>query len=238
MAGTAANSAISVRGEEMELAGAALHADLSGALYWPQQRALCVADLHFEKGSSFARHGQFLPPYDTRATLSRLRQVIGRYDPNIVICLGDNFHDGDGPDRLSEDDHRTLLAMQRGRDWIWIAGNHDPDPAVGIGGRFCDQIRIGEITFRHEPSIAGEEPEIAGHLHPLARVSARGRTISRKCFASNGHRMVMPAFGAFTGGLNVRNRAFQSVFHDADFVAHMLGTARLYAVSAARCLPD
>jgi DNA ligase-associated metallophosphoesterase len=222
----------------MELAGAALHADLSGALFWPQQRALCVADLHFEKGSSYARHGQFLPPYDTRATLARLRQVIGRYDPSIVICLGDNFHDGDGPGRLSDDDRRTLLTLQRGRDWIWIAGNHDPDPAAGIGGRFCDQMTIAEIVFRHEPSKESKGSEIAGHLHPLARVSTRGRMISRKCFASNGRRMVMPAFGAFTGGLNVRNGAFQSVFDGADFVAHMLGAARLYAVSAARCLPD
>lgn len=237
MAGTAASSTV-LRGEDMELAGAALHADLSGALYWPQHRLLCIADLHFEKGSSFARHGQFLPPYDTRATLSRLQRAIAHYDPAVVICLGDNFHDGDGPSRLSGDDSRMLLALQRGRDWIWIAGNHDPDPATGIGGRFSEQVVIGGIAFRHEPSSEGETPEVAGHLHPMARVSTRGRTISRKCFASNGRRMVMPAFGAFTGGLNVRHRAFQSVFNDAEFVAHMLGTARLYAVSSARCLPD
>jgi len=222
----------------LELAGAFLCADLSGALYWPDQQLLCVADLHFEKGSSFARYGQFLPPYDTRATLSRLRQVITHYDPRVVICLGDNFHDGDGPARLSEDDRHSLLALQRGRDWIWIAGNHDPDPAVGIGGRFCDQIRIGEIVFRHEPSAGNEDSEIAGHLHPLARVSARGRTVSRKCFASDGRRIVMPAFGAFTGGLNVRHLAFRSIFQGADFMAHMLGTIRLYAVAGIYCLPD
>ncbi len=222
----------------VELAGASLCADISGALYWPQQHLLCVADLHFEKGSSFARHGRFLPPYDTRATLSRLQQVIVRYDPRLVICLGDNFHDGDGPARLSDDDRRTLLALQRGRDWIWIAGNHDPDPAAGIGGRFIDQVAISGIVFRHEPSPESEISEIAGHLHPVARVSARGRTLLRKCFAGDRRRVVMPSFGAFTGGLNVRSRAFQSVFDGADFVAHMLGTARLYTVSAARCLPD
>jgi len=238
VAETAANRTIPVQGEDMELAGASLRADLSGALYWPDQRLLCVADLHFEKGSSFARRGQFLPPYDTRATLARLEQVVVRYDPRIVICLGDNFHDGDGPARLSEDDRQALFALQRRRDWIWIAGNHDPDPAAGIGGDFCDQIKIGEIALRHEPSAQGEEPEIAGHFHPLARVSTRGRMVSRKCFARNDRRMIMPAFGAFTGGLNVRHAAFQSVFDGVDFVAHMLGTTRLYAFSALRCLPD
>lgn len=238
MAGLAIHKKPVMAGEEMELAGAFLCADLSGALYWPSERLLCVADLHFEKGSSFAPHGRFLPPYDTRVTLAMLQVVIARYEPRIVICLGDNFHDGDGPARLSEDDRRTLLALQRGRDWIWIAGNHDPDPAAGIGGRFCDRLYIGGIAFRHEPSAQGEEPEIAGHLHPVARVSTRGRTLSRKCFARNDRRMVMPAFGAFTGGLNIRHAAFQSIFTGIDYVAHMLGTTRLYAVSAARCLPD
>ncbi len=238
MAGTAVHTTVPAGGEDVELAGAALHADLSGALYWPEQRLLCVADLHFEKGSSFARRGQFLPPYDTRATLARLQQVIVRYDPRLVICLGDSFHDGDGPTRLTEHDRSALCGLQRGRDWIWIAGNHDPDPAVGIGGSFCDQVQVGEIAFRHEPSAAGDDAEIAGHLHPLARVSARGRTVSRKCFANNGRRMVMPAFGAFTGGLNIRNRAFHAVFEGAEFVAHMLGATRLYAVPALRCLPE
>jgi DNA ligase-associated metallophosphoesterase len=222
----------------MELAGVSLCADLSGALYWPEERLLCVADLHFEKGSSFARRGQFLPPYDTRATLARLQHVIVRYEPRIVICLGDNFHDGDGPARLSEDDRRALVALQRGRDWIWIAGNHDPDPAAEVGGYFCDQIKIDEVVFRHEPSSQSDELEIAGHLHPLARVLTRGRMVSRKCFARNHRRMVMPAFGAFTGGLNIRHAAFQSVFEGVDFVAHMLGATRLYAFSALRCLPD
>ncbi len=238
MADTATDNSGMMHGAEMTFAGAFLCADLSGALYWPDQRLLCVADLHFEKGSSFARHGRFLPPYDTRASLSRLQQVIVCYEPCVVICLGDNFHDGDGPGRLIEDDRRALLGLQRGRDWIWIAGNHDPDPATGIGGQFCDHAKVGEIVFRHEPSVSGEDAEIAGHLHPVARISARGRTVSRKCFASNGQRIVMPAFGAFTGGLNVRHRAFQAVFDGADFVAHMLGMNRLYPVSAMRCLPD
>lgn len=237
MAGIAATSESPPYGEGMQLADASLCADLSGALYWPEQRLLCVADLHLEKGSSSARYGQFLPPYDTRATLAKLQQVVARYDPYIVVCLGDNFHDGDGPGRLDENDRSVLLELQRGRDWIWIAGNHDPDPAVGIGGRFCARIAIGSIDFRHEPDAHSKEPEIAGHLHPVARVLTRGRMLTRKCFASNGWRMVMPAFGAYTGGLNIRHNAFEIVFAGADFTAHMLGATRLYPVPAMRCVP-
>jgi len=225
-------------GEMIRLAGARLCADPSGILYWPEQRLLCVADLHFEKGSSFARSGQFLPPYDTRATLARLATMIACYDPLIVIALGDSFHDGDGPGRLQEDDLQTLRRLQHDRDWVWIAGNHDPHPAAGLAGRFMTQVVIGDIVFRHEPSGDGSRPEIAGHLHPKARVLTRGRSVSRKCFASNGHRMVMPSFGAFTGGLNVRSRAFDAVFGGSEFVAHLLGDARLYAMTASRCLPD
>lgn len=240
MGATAAARWARASGEDVGLAGAALHADLSGVLYWPRERLLCVADLHFEKASSFARRGRLLPPYDTRATLSRLREAIMRFDARIVICLGDNFHDGDGAARLSYEDRDELLALQRGRDWIWIAGNHDPDPAAGIGGRFYEHVDIGGIVFRHEPSARGGAgaAEIAGHLHPLARISARGRSLRCRCFVADGRRMVMPAFGAFTGGLNIRDRAFAPLFAGPDVVAHMLGRSRLHAVPAHRCLPD
>jgi DNA ligase-associated metallophosphoesterase len=222
----------------IELAGEELIADPAGVLYWPVQRILVVADLHFEKGSSFARRGVLLPPYDTAATLARLAQVIVRYAPRAVFALGDSFHDGDGPQRLSDDDRGGLRALQAGRDWIWIAGNHDPDPAIGIGGSFSDTVATGGIVFRHEPGALDGEAEIAGHLHPVARVLTRGRCISRRCFASDGRRMVLPAFGAFTGGLNVRDRAFAALFGTLAFTAHMLGAARLYPIAAARCLPD
>jgi len=155
-----------------------------------------------------------------------------------VISLGDSFHDGEGAGRLSMPDRETLSALQRGRDWVWISGNHDPDPAADIGGVFCDTVAIGPFVFRHEPGGRTDENEIAGHLHPVARVNVRGRTVSRKCFASDGRRMVMPAFGAYTGGLNVRDRAFAAIFEALDFTAHMLGQTRLYAISAAYCLPD
>ena len=224
------------RTEELELAGAALVADPAGILYWPAERLLAVADLHFEKASSFARYGALLPPYDTAATLARLCEAIMRYRPRAVFALGDSFHDGDGPQRLGPEDRAAIGDLQKGRDWIWIAGNHDPDPATGIGGVFTPAVAIGPLTFRHEPQ--GERGEVAGHLHPRARISARGRSVSRKCFAADAERMVLPAFGAFTGGLNIRAAAFMNVFGALCFRAHMLGSTRLYAVDAVRCLPD
>lgn len=218
--------------------GIALHADCAGALYWAEESLLVVADLHLEKGSSFARRGMLLPPYDTTETLARLARLIAHYAPRRVIALGDNFHDGGGPARLSVADRTSLAALQRGRDWIWIAGNHDPDPAEGIGGVFAATLSVGGLTFRHEPTRAAPAGEIAGHLHPVARIVQRGRAVSRRCFAADGKRMVMPAFGAYTGGLNVRDRAFFAVFGTRAFTAHMLGDRRLYAFAASRCLSD
>ena len=222
-------------GNLIVLAGVPLLADPSGALYWPEHNLLAVADLHLEKGSSFAARGQLLPPYDTAATLSRLGRPIAHYAPRVVVALGDSFHDGDGPARLSRDDRDNLHALQRGRDWIWLTGNHDPEPAANIGGVFHDTLTLGALSFRHLPT--GAEGEIAGHLHPVARVAHRGRAISRRCFAADKTRMVMPAFGAFTGGLNIRDAAFADVFGTLAFTAHMLGEDRLYAFTAKRCLP-
>jgi DNA ligase-associated metallophosphoesterase len=221
---------------EITVAAVSLLTDPDGALYWPEQGLLAVADLHLEKGSSFAARGVLLPPYDTAATLARLARLITRYAPRCVIALGDSFHDGDGPARLGESDREGLRIMQRGREWIWITGNHDPEPADGIGGTFADGLTLGPLTFRHLPS--GASGEISGHLHPLARISHRGRAVSRRCFASDDVRMVMPAFGAFTGGLNVRDAAFADLFGTFAFTAHLLGDGRLYSFSAKRCLPD
>jgi DNA ligase-associated metallophosphoesterase len=219
------------------IAGVELGADLAGVLHWPEQGLLAVADLHLEKGSSFARRGVLLPPYDTAATLARLAALVARYAPRLVVALGDSFHDGGGPARLADTDRAALRGLQRGRDWIWIAGNHDPEPAEGIGGRFLATLSLGGLTFRHEPREDGAA-EVAGHLHPIARVSRRGRAVSRRCFAGDGARVVMPAFGAYAGGLNVRDRAFARVFGTLGFTAHMLGAQRVYAVAARHCLPD
>ena len=220
----------------LRVCGIDLLLDLSGALCWPDEGVLAVADLHFEKGSSFAARGMLLPPYDTAATLAMLARAIARYAPRLVIALGDSFHDGAGPERLGADDRAALLGLQRGRDWLWVAGNHDPEPAQNIGGVFARSIALGPLTFRHEPTHGAADGEIAGHLHPSARVSQRGRAVTRKCFAADGRRMIMPAFGAYTGGLNIRDRAFVKVFGALAFTAHLIGERRLYAFAAARCL--
>lgn len=220
------------------LSGTTLLADSMGALYWPDEKLLVVADLHLEKGSAYAARGVLLPPYDTASTLARLAILIARYAPHLVVALGDSFHDGGGPARLSEPSRVALKALQRGREWLWIAGNHDPEPADNIGGSFADALALGRLSFRHEPSAISSDREIAGHLHPLARVVRRGHAISRRCFVAGADRLLMPAFGAYAGGLNVRNRAIAALFPTLDFTAHMLGDRRLYAVAAARCLPD
>jgi len=229
------------RGEaycELTLAGITLVADCAGALYWPDEKALVVADLHLEKGSAFAARGILLPPYDTASTLARLAGLIERYAPRIVVALGDSFHDGDGPARMADISRTALKMLQHGCDWVWISGNHDPDPANGIGGRFAEALALGPLTFRHQPLPQPCGGEVAGHLHPVARVAGRGRAVSRPCFASDGRRLVMPAFGAYTGGLNVRDRAIVSLFGALSFTAHMLGEQRIYAVAAAKCLAD
>ena len=222
---------------QITIAGVTLMLDPAGALYWREEGTLVVADLHLEKGSSLAARGVLLPPYDTAATLAALARLIARYAPRLVIALGDSFHDGGGPARVTDVDRATLEALQRGRDWLWIAGNHDPHRADGIGGDFAAMLALGGLVFRHEPTTGTPDGEIAGHLHPVARVAVRGHGISRRCFASDGKRIVMPAFGAYAGGLNVRDRAFAALFASA-FTAHLLGDRRLYALAAARCLRD
>jgi uncharacterized protein len=223
-------------GAEASIAGIAFVLDCDGALYWPEEGLLAIADLHLEKGSSFAARGVLLPPYDTATTLARLAGVVARYAPRAVIALGDSFHDGNGVARIAPGDRAALVALQRGRDWIWIAGNHDPEAANGMGGSFAAALAVGALVFRHEPS--GADGEIAGHLHPVARVGGRGHSVRRRCFASDGTRLIMPAFGAFAGGLNVRNRRFADIFGTFAFTAHMLGNGRIYGLAAEHCLPD
>ncbi|WGR94062.1 ligase-associated DNA damage response endonuclease PdeM [Bradyrhizobium sp. ISRA443] len=222
-----------MRVSRVTVADVAFVADFSGALFWEEQRLLVVSDLHLEKGSSFAARGVLLPPYDTVATLSRLAAVIARHDPRQVIALGDSFHDRDAHERLSEADREALAALQARRNWIWISGNHDPVLPADLGGVVATEVAIGPIVFRHEPT--GSSGEIAGHLHPKARVPTRGRSIERRCFASDGERAVMPAFGAYTGGLSIRDAAFAKIFGSPGFMAHVLGDNRVHAFAASRC---
>ncbi|MGA7806103.1 ligase-associated DNA damage response endonuclease PdeM [Bradyrhizobium sp.] len=217
----------------LEIAGVTMFADLSGALFWEEPRLLVVADLHLEKGSSFAARGVLLPPYDTVATLGRLAAVVARHDPRMVIALGDSFHDRNGHRRLSGGDRETLAALQARRDWIWISGNHDPALPSSLGGMVANEVAIGRIAFRHEPT--GAFGEIAGHLHPKARVATRGRAMERRCFACDNERLVMPSFGAYTGGLSIRDAAFAKIFRTPGFMAHVLGDTRVHSITASRC---
>lgn len=217
----------------LRIAGIDLLADISGALVWEDERVVVVSDLHLEKGSSFARRGVLLPPYDSAATLARLAAVLARHDPRLVIALGDSFHDESAHDRLGAAERAALGALQAGRDWIWIAGNHDPDLPRDLGGEVCGEIAIGALTFRHEPT--GARGEIAGHLHPKARIARRGRSFDRRCFACDHDRAVMPAFGAFAGGLSIRDAAFSAIFGTLGFTAHVLGDRRMHAIAASRC---
>jgi uncharacterized protein len=221
------------RGATLDVVGVSFIADLSGALFWQDESLLVVSDLHLEKGSSFARRGVLLPPYDSAATLALLALVIARRKPRMVIALGDSFHDGDGHNRLSTADREAIVVMQARRDWIWISGNHDPALPSDLGGVVVQEVAIGPIAFRHEPT--GASGEIAGHLHPKARVSTRGRSMERRCFACDGERAVMPAFGAYTGGLSIRDAAFAKIFQTLGFMAHVLGDNRLHSIAASRC---
>ena len=212
---------------------------MSGALYWPGERLLIVADLHLEKGSAFAVNGQqMLPPYDTRETLLRLARAIDKYDADAVLALGDSFHDAAGYERMCEEDRKILQIMQEDRRWIWVTGNHDAEFAPEAGGDVCDSITMEGLTFRHTPLRGPVTHEIAGHLHPAAKLSVYGHRIRRPCFVGNGRRLVLPAFGAFTGGLNILDDAFVSLFGSDGIAVWMLGDDGLYPVAPRLLKPD
>lgn len=215
---------------ETALAGERIVCDASGALYLPADRMLIVSDLHLEKGSSYARRGSFLPPYDTVATLAALDIVIRRYEPAIVVSLGDSFHDSGGSARMPEAFRGMLVKMMSGRQWYWVSGNHDPEKPENLPGDCVDEMAFGPLTLRHEPQRDAFLGEIAGHLHPGARIVRRGRSVRRACFASDGDRLVMPAFGSLTGTLNVLDRAFTGLFHAERLTAYMLGKNRVYPI--------
>jgi len=216
--------------EEIVVHGAVAVCDPMGGLYLPENQMLVVSDLHLEKGAAFARRGMMLPPYDTIATLNILSAVISRYDPKVVVSLGDNFHDRKGSEHLSADLRALITAMARGRDWIWINGNHDPDGTVDLPGICSDELVYGGLIFRHEPSLINGKGEIAGHLHPSATVRRREKSVRRPCFASDGNRLVMPAFGVLAGGLDLRHQAMHGLFNRDTLVAHLLGRDRIYSV--------
>lgn len=221
----------------LSVSGVSFVADISGALFHEDERLLIVADLHLEKGSAYATRRVLLPPYDTAATLARLASVIMRLAPRAVIALGDSFHDVRAGERMAEPDRRALAELQRGRDFIWVAGNHDPEVPAFVDGERCATFSVGPVTLRHEP-MPGASAEIAGHLHPVARVVSKSGGLRRRCFASDGKRCVMPAFGAYAGGLNIRDAAFAPLFPAGVTSAHVLGRGAVYGVGPASCWPD
>jgi DNA ligase-associated metallophosphoesterase len=186
-------------------AGETFEATAAGALYWRSQQALLVADLHLEKASWFARLGQFLPPYDSHATLTALAAEVERTRAKRLYCLGDSFHDRFGCERLPANARELLTHLTSRLDWTWIVGNHDPGFADHCGGRIEDEAFVAGIVLRHEANRDEQHPEISGHYHPKLRLHLKGRQVSRCCFVTSATKLIMPAFGALTGGLDARH---------------------------------
>lgn len=234
----AASDVAAVKQSHVRVAGLDLLADPSGALLIEDDRILIVADLHLEKGSSFAMRRQLLPPYDTAATLARLAVLVARTAPRRIVALGDSFHDRRAAARLGEAERDAIAALQAGRTWTWVAGNHDPLPPEGLEGDLADEVHHGPLRLRHEPQPGAQAGEVAGHLHPVALVAGQSGVVRRRSFVSDGTRCVMPAFGAYAGGLNFYHPAFAALFPTGPTRVHALGRERVYAVAAHQCLPD
>ena len=194
-------------GAPMEFAGHELVLLKNNALYWPAERALLVADLHLEKGSWYARHGQMLPPYDSRETLERVADAVKMTGARRVITLGDNFHDDAGTHRLDPYAAGMLESLTRALDWVWVTGNHDENMHRSFGAQLCVEMELGGVVLRHEAKRGETRPELSGHYHPKMRVKIRDRHIARPCgvvsrASGRGDRMIAPAFGAYTGGMD------------------------------------
>ena len=221
------------RSERIPLGGMDFIPDLSGALYVPDMKALLVADLHLEKGTSLARRGIHLPPYDTRESLLQLKAAIQHAKAERVIFLGDSFHDGEARARIDASDLALLRSITSAAETTWIAGNHDPEPPQDIGGTILAEMALGPVTLRHEPKpLAHAQFEISGHLHPAAAIHARGRRIRCRCFIADERRMIMPAFGSYTGALSVRSDAFAGLF--GDFHVWMIGGQAVHRFPASK----
>ena len=207
------------------LAGETLLPDPTGALFWPATGTVIVADLHLEKGSSYGPQGITLPPYDTAATLVALAAVLERCRPEQVICLGDSFHDGNAGERIDPGDRNALTALVAAHQWFWVAGNHDPHPP-DLGGRVVDELTIGGLTFRHEADRLAAAGEVSGHYHPKSGYRARGRSVMGRCFVGDRARLILPAFGAYTGGLDVRDPAIARLF-PGGYEVHLIARGRV-----------
>ncbi len=217
----------------IHLAGERLMLDPMGALFWPEQKLLAVSDLHLEKGSSFARRGMLLPPWDTHVTLDRLTLLLRRWSPRTVVALGDSFHDAAASGRLPVTEQKRLQGMAEAHRFVWVLGNHDPTPPDGLGGESVATFAAGPMVFRHEGIGAAIPGEVVGHHHPKATIRALTGAVSRPCFVFDGRRLMMPAFGAYTGGLDVLDPAINRLFPRGGRV-FLLGKDRLFSFEIGR----
>ena len=204
-----------------------------GALYWPARRALLVADLHLEKASWFAGHGQMLPPYDSLATLADLTALAAATDPHEIWCLGDSFHDVGGCERLPPQACEMLAALTRAHRWTWITGNHDPVVPAMVGGSAVAEAQVDGIILRHEADRHDPRPEMSGHFHPKLRIHRRGRLVSRRCFVASATKLILPAFGALTGGLEAHHpEILRAVGHGAEALVPLSDRLLRFPVAA------
>jgi len=202
----------------------------SGALWLPGSQALVVADLHLEKGGAYAVRGQLLPPYDSAETLARLSAEALSTGAKTVVLLGDSFHDARSEARMAASDGAAIHALATERSLVWIVGNHDSDGPRSLPGEILDEMELGALRLRHEPQPGLQPGEVAGHLHPCARLVGRGRAVRRRCFATDGQRLILPAFGAYAGGLNIRDRAYSGLFRTPP-LAIALGQGRAHPLA-------
>jgi len=224
----------------VHIAGTRVLLDPLGGLFWPERMLLAVADLHLEKGTAAAARGQLVPPWDTRTTLERLTLLLRRYRPLVLVALGDSFHDAAGAERMLARDAERLGAIAGAVRMIWVLGNHDPCPPATLPGETVEDYADGTLMFRHiaraTPAVADGWAEICGHHHPKASIPARAAQVTRPCFVADGRRIMLPAFGAYVGGLDVRDPAIGRLFPRGGRV-FLLGQERLFSFALERGRP-
>ncbi|MBN9319679.1 MAG: phosphoesterase [Caulobacterales bacterium 68-7] len=224
-------------GLTVEVHGAEALLRCSGAMWLPASRTLAVADLHFEKGSAYAARGQMLPPYDTRETLNRLEAEVAALAPAVLVFMGDTFHDSRAESRIATDDLARVAALASGRTLVWVIGNHDEHAPLDLPGDKVDDLAVDGLTLRHEPQPGLQPGEAAGHLHPCVKVAGRGRAVRRRAFVTDGLRVILPAFGAYAGGLNIMDKAFAGLFC-APPLSAALGANKVHAIGWRSLRPD
>ncbi len=224
-------TAVPLQFAPLQFAGQRLLLDPLGAVVWPDAGLLAVADLHLEKGSAAAVSGSLVPPWDTSATLERLALLLRRWRPVTVVALGDSFHDGGGFGRMAPADAARLAVMGRAAHFVWVLGNHDRDPVPGLGGTVAASWHLGGLEFRHQ-ARQGAGPELVGHHHPKARINTRAGIVTRPCFVAGPARLMLPAIGTFTGGLDVASPAIATLFPEGGR-AYLLGQGRIFSFNLA-----